>query len=205
MPVGINNADADLKTKNDTRPALNFTYMFTDVVGVEVMASTAYKHDVRLRYDIDATDPDMSEAGSLNVFEGKQQPLALGLVTYPLGNRATRVHPYLGAGVIYTRVSLKLHNDTVNLFRDALEEDIQADGLTGTAAAQRREEFERDLGELNEDVSDLLRKDNWGGYVMTGADINLTDKLSLNAQVRYHYAASDYKYLNYMLGLGYKF
>jgi len=89
--------------KNDTRPVLNFTYMLSNKVGVELMLSTAFKHDVRLRSD------DIPELGNnVDILEFKQRPLALGVAFYPRGDQAPRIHPYLGAGTLYTKASLKL-------------------------------------------------------------------------------------------------
>jgi len=70
----------------------------------------------------------------------------------------------------------------------------------------RNNDFEEEvIDEMSEDLADSIRKNNWGAYATLGADFNLTDKLLLNTQIRYNYSASDFTYLNYVVGLGYKF
>jgi len=203
--TGVRNLD--IETKNDTRPVLNFTYMFSNVVGLDVIASTAYKHDVRMSFEVDDRASGTSEAVDLNTFEFKQQPIALGVTFYPRGAGAAGFHPYLGVGAIYTRASLKLHDDAVEFMRNKREKEIKNNPRSASEewARQQRENLDLTIDQMREDLADSVRKDNWGAYATLGADFKLTDKLLLNTQIRYNYSASDFTYLNYVVGLGYKF
>jgi len=173
----------DVKTKHDTRPALNFTYMLSHKVGLDLMFSTAFKHDVRLRSN---AIPELGN--NVDILEFKQRPLALGVSFYPRGNQPSRVHPYLGVGATYTKASLKLQGGDI-------EDFLRDDGLT-----------DAEIDELRETISnDLIHKDRWGGHTLVGVDFNLAGNWLLNTQLRYTYAASDFKYLSYAVGIGVKF
>lgn len=74
---------------SDTQLGLNFAYMLTNNVGVELLAATPFNHDVGVTGVID-------KLGSI-----KQLPPTVSLVYYPLNN-ATAFKPYVGAGVNFT-------------------------------------------------------------------------------------------------------
>jgi len=181
--------------KDDTAPALDVTWLFTDKFGLNVTAA-AYKHDFRGRYGGD--DEDLQEVNGLNLLEMKQRHLGLGLVYYPRGNTDSRVHPYVGIGASYTRARLKVHGDVLQLALEETEEDLADGWITEEEAAEERQ-FIQEVGAAR--VSDS----KWGGHVQFGADFNLTDKFLLNTQVRYTRAASNLGYWNYMVGVGLKF
>jgi len=191
---------SDTKVKDDTRPFLNFTYMFSSIMGVDFLASTAYKHNIKAHYDANNA-LGVNGAGDLNAYEFKQRPLALGVTFYPRGSGASRFHPYLGAGTIYTSLSLKLHNDSVEFMRNNLDEQIRRNSSTWDPtmldrwAEQKRTELEGTIDNMRNTASRYLRKNNWGAYATAGADFNLTDNLLLSTQLRYNYAASDFTYL----------
>ena len=74
---------------SDTQLGLNFVYMVTDKVGVELLAATPFSHDVGVTGVID-------KLGSI-----KHLPPTVSLVYYPLNN-ASAFKPYVGAGVNFT-------------------------------------------------------------------------------------------------------
>lgn len=74
---------------SDTQLGLNFAYMLTDKVGVELLAATPFSHDVGVTGVID-------KLGSI-----KHLPPTVSLVYYPLDN-GSAFQPYVGAGVNFT-------------------------------------------------------------------------------------------------------
>jgi outer membrane protein len=79
---------------SDTQLGLNFAYMITDHLGIELLAATPFEHEVKIK------GTALSAAnGKLGSF--KQLPPTLSLVYYPLEARSA-FQPYVGAGVNYT-------------------------------------------------------------------------------------------------------
>jgi outer membrane protein len=169
---------AELDT--DTQLGLNFAYMLTRHVGVELLAATPFTHEVKIKGA--ALGAANGKLGDL-----KQLPPTLSLVYYPLEAKSA-FQPYVGAGVNYTWF---MDGDTSH--------QAEANGFRN------------------------LRADNsWGWAAQVGADYMLTDKVMINAQVRYidldttAYVDNvalgarakvdvDVNPWVYMVGLGYKF
>ena len=79
---------------SDTQLGLNFAYMITNHLGIELLAATPFEHDVKLK------GTALSAAnGKLGSF--KQLPPTLSLVYYLLDPKLA-FQPYVGAGVNYT-------------------------------------------------------------------------------------------------------
>ncbi|BBP79648.1 outer membrane protein OmpW [Pseudomonas gingeri NCPPB 3146 = LMG 5327] len=91
-------AGADLGGKatmsSDTQLGLNFAYMLTDHVGLELLAATPFEHDVKLKNT--ALGAANGKLGTL-----KHLPPTLSVVYYPLDNKSA-FQPYVGAGINYT-------------------------------------------------------------------------------------------------------
>ncbi|NWL20466.1 OmpW/AlkL family protein [Pseudomonas umsongensis] len=79
---------------SDTQLGLNFAYMITDHLGIELLAATPFEHDVKLKGT--ALSAANGKLGSFN-----QLPPTLSLVYYPLDPKSA-FQPYVGAGVNYT-------------------------------------------------------------------------------------------------------
>ncbi|RRV12604.1 OmpW/AlkL family protein [Pseudomonas saudiphocaensis] len=79
---------------SDTQLGLNFAYMLTDHVGIELLAATPFQHDV----SISGTADGIAD-GKLG--ELKHLPPTLSLVYYPMDSKSA-FQPYVGAGVNYT-------------------------------------------------------------------------------------------------------
>ncbi len=73
---------------NSTNLAINFTYMMTDNVGVELLGALPFKHDI-------------SVTGLGKVVETKQLPPTL-ILLYNFSPKSN-VRPYAGAGINYTK------------------------------------------------------------------------------------------------------
>jgi len=180
--------------KNDTAPVLDVTWMFSDAFGLNVGAG-AFTHDLR----ISAADPLDREYDGVNLFELKQRVATIGGVWYPLGNTASKFHPYVGAGVNYTRAKTSIHNDFANVELGFIDADLKAGLITEAEAAEERQ-FAHDVF-----AAARSRDSKWGGNVQIGADYMLTNDWLLNGQVRYTRAASNLGYWNYTVGVGFKF
>jgi len=93
-------AGADLGGKatmsSDTQLGLNFAYMITNNLGIELLAATPFEHDVKLKNT--ALAPANGKLGTL-----KHLPPTLSLVYYPLDPKSV-FQPYVGAGINYTYI-----------------------------------------------------------------------------------------------------
>lgn len=79
---------------NDTQLGLNFAYMMTDNLGIELLAATPFTHDVSIKgAGLGAAN---GKLGTL-----KHLPPTLSLVYYPLDSKGV-FQPYIGAGINYT-------------------------------------------------------------------------------------------------------
>ncbi|MGE7960409.1 OmpW/AlkL family protein, partial [Pseudomonas sp. NPDC089530] len=79
---------------SDTQLGLNFAYMLTDNLGIELLAATPFEHEVKLKGT--ALDAANGKLGSL-----KHLPPTLSLVYYPLDHKSA-FQPYVGGGINYT-------------------------------------------------------------------------------------------------------
>lgn len=77
-----------MKADNDTQLGLNFGYMVTDNMGVELLAATPFNHTVHL-----------SNVG--NIASIRQLPPTL-MAQWYFGDREDSFRPYIGAGINYT-------------------------------------------------------------------------------------------------------
>ena len=82
--------DAKATLDSDTQLGLNFAYMLTDKVGLELLAATPFSHDVGTK-----------GLGGLKLGEIKHLPPTLSVVYYPL-EKTSAFQPYVGAGINYT-------------------------------------------------------------------------------------------------------
>ncbi len=81
---------------SDTQLGLNFAYMVTDHLGIELLAATPFSHEVGVKGMPGAFSGLNGKLG-----ETKQLPPTLSLVYYPLDSKS-KLQPSVGAGVNYT-------------------------------------------------------------------------------------------------------
>lgn len=79
---------------NDTQLGLNLAYMVTDNIGVELLAATPFKHEVKIK----GTANGIAD-GKLGTL--KHLPPTLSAVYYPMAS-GSAFQPYVGAGINYT-------------------------------------------------------------------------------------------------------
>ncbi|MBF0751584.1 MULTISPECIES: OmpW family protein [unclassified Pasteurella] len=91
------NTQVNLEVSDNAQLGLTGTYMFTDNIGLELLAATPFSHKVK------ANVPALGAAGNLgDVVKVKQLPPSLYLQYYFLDKDAGS-RPYLGVGLNYTR------------------------------------------------------------------------------------------------------
>ncbi len=166
---------------SDTQLGLNFAYMVTDNVGIELLAATPFSHEVGVSGSPAGLSALNGKLGTL-----KHLPPTLSAIWYPM-HSSSALQPYLGAGINFTW-----------FFDEEVSSSAEAKGFDG-----------------------LSMDNSWGLAAQVGADYMLTDKLMLNAQVRYIDIETtghtnldgvgrlkvdvDVDPMVYMVGLGYKF
>jgi len=166
---------------NDTQLGLNFAYMVTDHIGVELLAATPFTHDVHLK----GTALGETADGKLGTL--KHLPPTLSLVYYPLDAKSA-FQPYVGAGINYTWI---MDGDTSNEAEAAGFRNLQADNSWGWAAQIGADYMLTDHLLINAQVR----------YI----DLDTTayvDHPGLGVRAKVDVDVSPYVY---MVGLGYKF
>jgi outer membrane protein len=81
---------------SDTQLGLNFAYMVTDHVGIELLAATPFQHSVGVK-----GMPGAFAGLNGNLGDIKQLPPTLSALYYPMQS-ASAFQPYVGLGVNYT-------------------------------------------------------------------------------------------------------
>jgi len=94
--LGTDVAGSKATLDSDTQLGLNFAYMVTDHVGIELLAATPFSHDVGVKGMPGAFAGLNGKLGEL-----KHLPPTLSVVYYPL-DAASAFQPYVGAGINYT-------------------------------------------------------------------------------------------------------
>ncbi len=88
--IKLDGANSGLKASldSDTQLGLNFAYMVTDKLGIELLAATPFQHTVSVK--------GLGKLGDV-----KHLPPTLSVIYYPL-DKQSAVQPYVGLGVNYT-------------------------------------------------------------------------------------------------------
>ncbi|MFJ2289204.1 OmpW family protein [Pseudomonas iridis] len=93
-PLSGANLGGKATMSSDTQLGLNFAYMLTNHVGIELLAATPFEHDVKLKGT--ALPAANGKLGTL-----KHLPPTLSVVYYPLDSKSA-FQPYVGGGINYT-------------------------------------------------------------------------------------------------------
>ncbi|CAM3634119.1 outer membrane protein OmpW [Rahnella bruchi] len=101
---------------NDTQMGLTLGYMFTDNIGMELLAATPFQHKVGLK-------------STGTIAEVKQLPPSL-MAQYYFGDKQDKLRPYLGIGINYTTFYDTNFNQTG---RDAGLSDLSVKDSWGVA------------------------------------------------------------------------
>lgn len=165
---------------SDTQLGLNFAYMLTSNIGIELLAATPFSHDVGVK-----GMPGAFAGLNGNLGELKHLPPTLSVVYYPL-DAASAFQPYVGAGINYTW-----------FFDTELSSEAENKGFSGL-------DMKDSWGLAAQVGMDYMLTDN----IMLNAqvryiDIDTTGTTSFGgAKVK---VDVDVDPMVYMVGLGYKF
>ena len=178
--LGTDVADTQATLDSDTQLGLNFAYMLTNNIGIELLAATPFSHDVGVKGMPGGFAGLNGKLGEL-----KHLPPTLSVVYYPL-DASSAFQPYVGAGINYTWFfDTKLSSDA---------EDKGFNGLDmkdswGLAAQVGMDYMLTDNIMLNAQVRYI-------DIETTGTTHILGDKVKVDVDV---------DPFVYMVGLGYKF
>jgi outer membrane protein len=151
----------ELDVDDDTQLGLTLTYMFTDNIGLELLAASPFKHDITANLD------GFAEGLSVPVGDVKHLPPTLSVVYYPLSGISNGWQPYIGLGVNYTY-----------FFDESVDPDLES--LTGFLA--------QEIGNVGDGSPVALSLDvdaSFGIAAEAGFDLPLNDSWHVNASVRW--------------------
>ncbi|MBK5508799.1 MULTISPECIES: OmpW/AlkL family protein [unclassified Pseudomonas] len=181
-PLAGTNLGGKATMDSDTQLGLNFAYMVTNNVGIELLAASPFEHDVNLKgTGLGAAN---GKLGTL-----KHLPPTLSVVYYPLDNKSA-FQPYVGAGINYTWI-----------YDEKLSNEAQANGFSNFKA-------KNSWGMAFQVGADYMLTDN----IMLNAqmryiDINTratveNDAVAPGTRAKVNVDVDPFVY---MVGLGYKF
>lgn len=87
-------AGSEVHVDDSTQLGLTLTYMYSDHIGVELLAATPFDHDV-------SGNSVLEGAGITDIASSKQLPPSLTVNYYPASSDS-KIQPYFGAGINYT-------------------------------------------------------------------------------------------------------
>ena len=93
-PLSGTNLGGKATMSSDTQLGLNFAYMLTNNIGIELLAASPFEHDVKIKGT--ALPAANGKLGTL-----KHLPPTLSAVYYPMES-ASAFQPYVGLGINYT-------------------------------------------------------------------------------------------------------
>lgn len=165
---------------SDTQLGLNFAYMLTDKLGIELLAASPFTHDVGV-----AGMPGGFASLNGKLGELKHLPPTLSVVYYPLDSQSA-FQPYVGAGINYTW-----------FFADKLSSEAEGKGFSGL-------DMKDSWGLAAQVGMDYMLTDT----VMVNAQVRYID-IDTTGTTSYGGAKVkvdvDVDPMVYMVGLGYKF
>ena len=141
---------AEFSVSNNTQLGLNFGYMLTDNIGIELLAATPFSHDISL--------------GSLGkIAETKHLPPTL-VAQYYFGDASSKLRPYVGIGVNFTNF---FDNEFTQEAKDLGLSELSLSNSWG-AAAQVGIDYQ-----MND--SWLINASVWYAQISTDVTFNLGD------------------------------
>lgn len=152
---------AQVGVANETQLGLTLAYKLTENIGIELLASTPFKHDI--------TGSGVL-AGVGKLADIKHLPPTLSVQYYPMGANSP-IQPYIGAGLNYT---IFFEEDTNSTLNNAGTIDLlagRAGALPGTVTSVSSQDIDLD--------------NSFGLAAQAGVDFMITDNLGFNAAVWY--------------------
>jgi outer membrane protein len=173
---GAEQSGVDVRAKSDIQIGLTGTYIFAPHWGIELLASTPFKHDLNLYVD-GSKDSKLGSA--------KQLPPTLS-VQYYFADALSKFQPYVGVGLNYTV-----------FFDESLSSEAKDAGFTDL-------KLDNSLGLALEAGIDYAINEHWQlNASIWKIDINTTGTANAgSAKVKVDYELDPWAY---MVGVGYKF
>lgn len=180
-------AGSGVDVKNNAQLGLTGTYMLTDNIGIEVLASTPFKHDI-------VASGSIASFGKIG--SAKHLPPTFSAQYYFTGSES-KINPYVGIGVNYTTF---FSSKTTQNLNDAV---AAVTGLTVTSTSMKLDDsfgvaFEAGV-DFKFNKNWLLNVSVWKANIDTKAKINVNNGVA-NTQVGVHIDP-----IVYMIGVGYTF
>ncbi len=174
---------------SDTQLGLNFSYMITDHIGVELLAATPFTHNVHVKNT--ALSPANGKLGQVT-----HLPPTLSLVYYPL-DASWAFQPYVGVGINYTWFfNTSLSNEAKYGSNRAMYSNFKVRDSWGWAAQLGADYMITDNIMLNAQIRYI--------DIDTQATVNVNAFNSIYGQQRAR-VNLDVNPWVYMVGIGYKF
>ena len=179
--LGMDVAGTKATLDSDTQLGLNFAYMLTNNIGIELLAATPFSHDVGVKGMPGGFAGLNGKLGSL-----EHLPPTLSVVYYPL-DASSAFQPYVGAGINYTW-----------FFDTKLSSEAEGKGFSGL-------DMKDSWGLAAQVGMDYMLTDN----IMLNAQVRYID-IDTTATVDHNALGEvevdvDVDPFVYMIGLGYKF
>ena len=177
---GISQAGTGATLDSNTQLGLNFAYMLTDKIGVELLAATPFSHEVGVK-GLGGLDGKLGDI--------KHLPPTLSLVYYPLASQSA-FQPYVGAGINYT-----------TFFEEDLSSTRKAQGFSSL-------ELDDSWGLALQVGADYMLSDKWMVNAQVryiDIDTDATVKGATALGITKTKVDVDVDPWVYMVGLGYKF
>jgi len=179
---------SSVSVDSNTQLGLRATYMFTDSLGLGILAATPFKHNI-------SAEGDAAAAGLDKIGETKHLPPTITLQYYPMAS-SSAVQPYAGIGVNYTTFFEESMNSDFNTAKGFGSSDLELDDSVGVAV---------EIG------LDYMLSDNFGlNAAMWWADIDTDAKVTAYDN-NGNYAGETQTFeveidpMVYMVGMTYKF
>ncbi|MDY6840799.1 MAG: OmpW family outer membrane protein, partial [Pseudomonadota bacterium] len=115
--------DSKVSVDSNTQLGLRATYMFTDHLGLGLLAATPFKHDIKGGGDLPS---------DMKLGDTKHLPPTLTLQYYPLASNS-RFQPYAGVGVNYTTFFDEQTSSGLNGALGAASSELELDDSVGVA------------------------------------------------------------------------
>ncbi len=175
---------------SNTQLGLRATYMFSDSLGLGLLAATPFKHDIN-------AEGDGSDLGKVG--ETKHLPPTITLQYYPMSS-SSKIQPYAGVGVNYT---VFFEEKTTGFLNTALQNEYGATNATSEL------DLDDSVGLAVEIGMDYMLSDNFGlNAAMWWADINTDAEVTANLDgttVKTDTFEVEIDPMVYMIGMTYKF
>lgn len=119
----ISGVDSQVTVDSNTQLGLRGTYMLTSNLGIGLLASTPFQHDINGGGDL---------PGDLKLGETKHLPPTLTLQYFPM-HSSSALQPYVGAGVNYTIFFEEKTDENLNAALGVDSSELELDDSVGLA------------------------------------------------------------------------